>query len=378
MTLKKSKKNVFLLGLSSLFNDLGSEMIAPLIPLYISLLGGGGIAIGLVSGLREGLSSVFKILGGWISDLKGKRKMFVFWGYLISTLFKFMLFFANSWQILITFFSLERFGKLRDAPRDAIIAYSKKERGRNFGLHQMFDASGKIGGTIIVIILYLVFNSEFKTMFLIAGALASLSLIPLFFVYEPKIKSASFSLWQGIHELNRKLKYFIFVSCIFTLANFGLSMFMIVRAKEVTGSTLMALILYTIFHIIFALLVIYAGKWADHVGKKKVLLWGYFLFFIVSVIFIYAQELVLLTLAFLIYGLVYATTQANQKALVADLSGEHKGTALGAYHAFTGLVNIPAGLIAGILWDISYQIMFIYLAVIAVISIVLLMFVREK
>ncbi|MEK6819897.1 MAG: MFS transporter, partial [Nanoarchaeota archaeon] len=101
-------KNVWFLGFASFFNDVGGEMITPLLPFYITALGGGGVAIGLVSGLREGLASIFKIFGGWISDRTGKRKEFIFFGYLLSTIFKFFIALASSWQYVIAFVSLER------------------------------------------------------------------------------------------------------------------------------------------------------------------------------------------------------------------------------------------------------------------------------
>ncbi|MBI2056723.1 MFS transporter, partial [Candidatus Pacearchaeota archaeon] len=126
---KKGNKNIKLLGGSSLFNDIGSEMITPILPFYVTALGGGGFAIGTLSGLREGLSSLFKILGGWISDKIGKRRGFVFAGYLISVISRFFLVLAKTWQAIIGLISVERFGKLRDAPRDAIIAQSTKKRG---------------------------------------------------------------------------------------------------------------------------------------------------------------------------------------------------------------------------------------------------------
>src|SRR3989344_7558138 len=107
---KKSSKNVWLLGSSSFLNDVGSEMIVPLLPFYILSLGGGGISLGLMSGLREGLSSIFKIFGGYLSDRTGRRKPYIFFGYFISSLFKFLLGMAGSWQALVTFVSFERFG----------------------------------------------------------------------------------------------------------------------------------------------------------------------------------------------------------------------------------------------------------------------------
>ena len=375
---KRGTKNITLLGSSSLLNDIGSEMITPILPFFITAFGGTGLVIGALSGLREGLASLFKIFGGWISDWFGKRRGFVFLGYLISVISRFFLVVASSWQSVLALISIERFGKLRDAPRDAIITQSTKHRGRGFGFHQMMDVLGGIIGTILVIFLFWKFQFDFKIIILIAAIISALSLLPLFFVKEPKIKAIKRGLFQGIAKINPKLKYFIFVASVFTLANFGLYMFLLLRAREITGNLLAPLILYALFNAIFAIFVIPFGRLSDKIGRKKVLLTGYILFFIVSIGLFYMTNLIYLIAIFALYGLVYAITQSNQKALASDLSGEMKGTALGFFHSVTGIVNIPAGIFAGFLWDISYTTMFVYISIIAALSILLLLFVKEK
>jgi len=377
---KNGKKNIYLLGGSSFFNDVGSEMITPILPFYINALGGGGVAIGLVSGLREGLSSLLKLLGGWASDLNGKRLPFVFLGYFISAIFKILLFFANTWQAVVAFVSLERFGKARDAPRDAIIAVSTNNRGRGFGINQAMDKAGGIVGMIIVILILWKLNLEFKTIIIIAGFVSAISLIPLFFVKEPKIKiKGDKSLFSGIKHLDSRLKYFIFVSCIFTIANFGLQMFLLLMAKDITGSMLTAMALFTLFYFTCAIFTIPFGSWSDRIGRKRVLGIGYGLFIFVGLGFVFLVDgITSLILLFIAYGLVYAMTQSNQLALVSDLSGEHKGTALGFYQFMIGIVNIPAGLLAGYLWDISPKTMFIYITIIGIFALIFLNSVKES
>jgi len=376
---KNGNKNIYLVGASSFFNDTGSEMITPILPFYISALGGGGVAIGLISGMREGLCSLFKLLGGWLSDRTGKRTPFIFLGYLISIIMRFLLAAVNSWQYLVGFVSLERLGKLRDAPRDALIVQSTKKHGRGFAIHQAMDTAGGILGTLIVIFIFWKLQLSMKTIILIAGAISVLSLLPLFFVKEPKFKKTRKSIFKGVSSLNNKLKYFIFVSAIFALANFGLYFFFLLRAKEITDSIIVPLILYALFGLVYAFFVIPFGKLSDKIGRKKILIAGYVLFLAVTLSFIFLESLIYLILLFAVYGLVYALTQSNQKALVADLAPEEiEGTSLGFYSFVIGIVNIFGGLIAGLFWDVGYKSMFVYLSAVAFVSLILIMFVKEK
>lgn len=374
---KNGNKNIFLLGSSSLCNDAGAEMITPILPFYITALGGGGVAVGLLSGFREGLSSLFKLFGGWYSDKVGKRLPFIFFGYLFSIIFRFLLSIANTWQGVLAFVSLERFGKLRDAPRDAVLAVSTEKRGRGFGIHQTMDVIGGIIGSILVLILFWKFHLGFKSIIMIAAGISAFSLIPLFFVKEPKTSKIKLTLSKGIKNLDKRLKYFVFVASIFTLANFGLYMFILLVIKQATGSQIIPLILYILFNLVWASFTVPFGNLSDKLGRKKVLFLGYSLFFLTALGFVFFSSINSLILLFAVYGLVFAITQSNQKALVSDLAGEMKATAMGFYYAVIGLVNIPAGLIAGLLWDVSAQTMFIYISGVALISIILLGFVKE-
>jgi MFS family permease len=370
--------NVKLLGMSSFFNDAGSDMIAPILPFYVSSLGGGGIALGLLSGMREGLASLLKIFGGWLSDKAGKRRAFVFLGYFISVIFRFMFLIASSWQWLVGFVALERFGKSRDAPRDAIIEDSTKKVGKAFAFQQMLDTSGGMIGTILIIILLWQLNLGIKTLILIACLISVPCIAPLFFVKEPRFRKTHKNIFSSISSLSPRLRYFVLVSGVFSLGNFGLYLFLVSRGETLSGSIIVSLMMYALFSACYAFTSVPFGRLSDRIGRKKVLVMGYLLFIITSAGFIFIENVYVFALLFGFYGLVYAITQPTSRALIADLSGELKGTAMGYYYFITGIVTIPAGLIAGILWDVSPATMFAYTTGIAVMALALLNFVKSR
>ena len=164
-------RNIVLLGVVSFLNDISSEMIIPILPLFITSLGGAGLIVGLIGGLQDSISSILKVLSGYWSDRTGKRKIFVFGGYLASAVFKLLLACARIWQHILLFASFERVGKgLRTAPRDAIIADSMPEaRGEGFGIHRAFDTLGAIVGGVAALILFWFLEFGFTSIILFAA-----------------------------------------------------------------------------------------------------------------------------------------------------------------------------------------------------------------
>jgi len=380
--LKEVSVNIFLLGIVSFLNDLSSEMIMPILPMFITALGGTGLIVGLIGGLRDSISSILKVFAGYWSDKSGKRKIFVSSGYLTSALFKLFLAFSKIWQHVLVFASLERIGKgLRAAARDAIIADSMpKERGKGFGIHRAMDTLGAITGSTIVFLLFWFFGFNFKVIIFIAAILAFLSLIPLYFVKESKRKPQEIKLKIGLKNLSRPLRLFILVSGIFALANFSY-MFFILRVQEFFAGKLsvgVPILLYILFNIFYAGFAVPFGRLSDKIGRRKVIILGYLLFSLTSFGFAFFNSLTAFIILFAFYGLVYAIVDGNQRAYVSDLSPEKlRATALGTFHTTIGLAALPASLIAGFLWRINPSITFIYGAVISIVAVVLFIIFRN-
>jgi len=358
--------NILLLGLVSFLNDLSSEMIMPILPMFISALGGGGLVVGLVGGLRDSIASILKVVCGYWSDRTGNRKIFVYLGYGISTVFKFVLAFSRIWQQAVAFAAAERVGKgLRSAARDAIIADSATgARGRGFGVHRAFDTLGAIVGSALVFGLFWLFGLGFKSVILIAGGIGFFCLIPLYFVRETSTDQPQLEHPTGTRKIPRRLVMFIVVSSIFSLGNFSY-MFFILRAQQFfTGKSevLMPLGLYVLFNVFYAALAIPLGSLADTLGKARVIILGYLLYAATCLGFAYLDSTAGLVVFFGLYGVAHAAVDGTQRAFVSDLSAEgSRATALGAFHTTTGLLALVAGLAAGILWQgISPRAAFLY------------------
>lgn len=349
-------RNILFLGLVSLFNDTSSEIIQPIMPLFITSLGGGALAVGLVGGLSEGIPSILKILSGYAGDIMGRRKPFVLAGYGLSAAAKTLLPLSLTWQHVVLLKSIERCGKgVRAAPKDAIIADSADPSriGRGFGTVRALDTFGAVLGSVIAYLLWSA-GLSFREILAVAAALSLMAFVPLFYVRDIR-RSPVAVLRPGISSLSPRLRWFILVASVFSLANFSYMFFML-RAQELfTGALAVGapLLLYILFNVVYSGMAIPSGAVSDLIGRRWILAIGYALFSLVALGFVFVLSSEWLVLLFVMYGLVFAVVDGGQSAYVSDLScDEMRCTALGAYHGMVGIASIASGLIAGTVWQI--------------------------
>jgi len=377
-------RNIFILGLISLFTDLSSQMVFPLIPLFmVSVLGAGAYAVGIVEGAAETTASLLKVISGYWSDKIKKRKPFILLGYSLSSLTKPLFVFATVWYFVLFFRVIERIGKgLRTAPRDALVAESCDEnvRGKAYGFHRAMDGIGSVLGAVLAFLFLPVLG--YKNIFLFAFIPGLIAVFVILFIKEKntplKKETKTMSIKVSFKELSWNLRLFIIVSSIFALGHFGYA-FLLLRAKDIGLADNMAILLYVLFYVVYTICAIPSGILSDKIGRKPVLIIGYLIFAITSIGLIFASNLYSLLLFFIIYGIFFAMIDGVQRAFVVDLAPKHlKATALGTFHTAIGLVALPGGFIAGILWDkISPETTFIYGFVLAIISLLLFTLVKK-
>ncbi|MBI4919325.1 MFS transporter [archaeon] len=375
-------KNVVLLGFVSLFTDLSSQMVFPLIPLFLTgVLNASASIVGIVEGAAETTASLLKVFSGYWSDKIERRKPFVLAGYSLSTITKPLFALATIWPLVLFIRVIERIGKgIRDAPRDAIVAESCDEtiRGKAYGFHRAMDGLGSMLGAILAVILFPVLG--YKNIFLFAFIPGIFAVLIILFVQEKsdhvKVNSAP---KLNLKTLPFNLKFFIFVSSIFALGHFGYA-FLLLRAKNMGLSDNVSILLYVLFYTIYTVCSIPSGMLSDKIGRKPVIMLGYLLFAITSLGLAFTSTINSLVIFFIVYGIFYAMIDGVQRAFVADLAPKNlKATALGVFHTFTGIVALPGGYIAGLLWDkISPETTFIYGSSLAIISLSLFLFVKKK
>ena len=379
----KLDKNVFFLGITSLFADISSEMVYPYLVIFLAAtLHVSAVSIGFIEGLAESTASITKVFSGWFSDRLKRRKGITVVGYGVGLFSRPLLALTRVWPQVAFLRFFDRVGKgIRTSPRDALIAdvTPASKRGRAFGLHRAMDTTGAILGPAAAYLTLLYFGStDYRLLFLLAGipALIAVLVIAIFVREKPRIisvdaegKKISGNILKDLSKFSGNFKIFALITFIFALGNSS-DVFLILRAKDLGVSSLMIAPLYLSFNITYALFSTPAGIISDRVGRPKIIIAGYLIFALAYLGFALADNYYYLLPLFILYGAYPALTEGVQRAFAADLvSPDLRGTGLGIFHFAVGIAAFPASLFGGLLWNyVSPSATFVFGAAIALIS----------
>ena len=353
--------NVFILSLVSLCTDVSSEMIYPLVPLFLtSVLGASATVVGLIEGLAEGTANVLKLVSGRVTDRRGFYRAWVFAGYGLSAFVKPLLALATIWPLILLARLLDRFGKgVRATPRDALIAASSNpaQRGRAFGFHRSMDTVGAVIGPLAGVGLLAVTAQNFRFVFLLAAlpAIIGVSLVgrvrdpalPVAPVASGETRAATFA----YRTAPRPYRTFLGIGLLFALGNSS-DTFLILRAHGLGLGNVAAVLAYAVYNLVYAAAGWPAGILSDRLGRRGVIGAGFLIFAVVYGGLGAATTALVVWPLFALYGLYIALTEGVTKAYITDLvPATQRGGALGLYAATTGLMALVSSVLAGLLWD---------------------------
>jgi len=355
--LKGISRNVVFLGIVSFFTDVSSEMIFPILPIFLEkFVGASKFQIGIIEGLAQLTASTLKIFSGFVSDRLRRRKLLVTIGYSLSNFLKPALYFAGSWLQVLFIRVLDRVGKgIRTAPRDALISESTEERvsGKSFGLHRALDTLGAVVGTLLAFLVLLLLGSNesaFRTVFAISAIPGLISIIILILFVKEKsgvVKEKIKFKLSGIPKVYFK---FVSVQSLFTLFSMNYA-FMILKSEHSGISVGFIPLAYLLYNLVYSIFCFPFGMLSDRFGKTRVLSLVYILFSISAFLFTLRSGFVA-WVAFSLYGTFMAGFETVSRAVISDFSGEEfKGTAFGIYHTLIGISSFISLSIAGFLWD---------------------------
>ena len=381
----KISKQVFILGMVSLFTDIASEMLYPVTPIFLTTVLGSSMAlVGVIEGIAEVTAGLLKGYFGNLSDKVGKRSIFVMIGYGISALSKPLPGIFQNIPVVLTSRVSDRIGKgIRTAPRDALLAsYSDGNSGAVFGFHRGMDTLGAAIGPVVALILLNFYPNNFQLIFLIAFIPSVIALSFTFLVKDKQITSKIKSrknyleFWKSAPEQYKKVLILI---SIFSLVNSS-DVFLILKSQNITKSSSLAIFGYVFYNVIYAAASYPLGGLSDKFGKQKIFTFGLIIFSVVYFGFALVDDINFIWILFALYGLYAAATEGVSKAWISDLiPDEQRGSAIGLLTMLTSFSVMIGSFLTGILWDhFGSSVPFLISAIISLVISVLIFFKFNK
>jgi MFS family permease len=375
---------VRLLGWASLFTDAATEMIYPLLPVYLSrVLGASATSLGIIEGVAEAVNSGLKIVSGWISDRQSRRRPIVIVGYALSSLARPLIALTSSWPHVLAIRALDRTGKgIRGAPRDAMLAVhaDASSRGRIFGFHRAMDHTGAVVGPVVATLFLALFPGQYRLLFALTAIPGALAVATLFRVPEPPLEPlepserSERSVRLVPSGLPKELYALLSIIFLFSLGS-SADAFLLLRLADAMGSATFLPLLWAAHHVVKASLSTWGGGLSDRLGRRYVIVIGWAIYSLVYLGFAVVSNAVAFVALFLIYGIHLALAEGAEKALIADLTPPHRqGTAFGLYYGVLGVGMLVASIAFGVVYDrVSPAAAFIMGAALSAVAAVLLL-----
>ena len=372
-------RTTFLLALSSMFADISTEMLYPVLPIFLTqTLHATGSIVGLVDGFAQALQNIVQGFSGTLSDKLQRRKPIALFGYFIAAIAKPLMGLATVWQVVFGARLLDRLGAgSRSAPRDALIAASvdERNRGRAFGLEGLGDNAGAFFGPLLTLFLLSAFQIGIRWVFYLAIVPGLIAFCMVLFVDEPRTAAAE-KAKEEIRLGHFPAAYwkFLIVVALFSLGNSS-NAFLILRTQDIDASLQETILIYAGFNLVAALISYPAGWLFDHWAGRNVLLGAYVIFLIAYLGFGLTDNIVLIAALFVFYGLYQGIFRMAGKGLAASFVPEQlRASGIGWFNTTVGILQLIASLVAGLLWDrVAHTAVFFFGAIFAVVGIVALL-----
>jgi MFS family permease len=349
-------RNTFLLAASSLFADISTEMLVPVLPIFlIQSLNATGSVVGLIEGIAGATQNIVQGLSGSLSDKLRRRKPVALVGYLLAAIGKPLMGLATAWPGVLAGRFVDRFGSgTRSAPRDALVAASVDDanRGKAFGLEGAGDNAGACLGPLLTVMLLVVYRLPIRILFYLAVIPGVLAFVMVLFVHERRLTTAAKSkLDTRLGSVPAAYWKLLLAMAIFGVGNSS-NAFLILETKELEASLTTTILIYAGFNLVAALISYPAGWLSDHVGRRNLVLLSFAIFFLTYLGFALTRSAVLIGVLFVLYGLYQGIFRSVGKALASDLTAPARhASAIGWFNTTIGLSGLVASLLAGWLWD---------------------------
>ena len=362
---------VWFLGLTSLFTDAATEMIYPLLPVYLSrVLGASAVSLGIIEGVAEGVNSLLKVISGYWSDRVQRRRPIVIAGYTVSSLARPFIAITTTWPQVLIIRALDRVGKgIRGAPRDVLLARfaTPATRGRIFGFHRAMDHSGAIVGPLVATIILFFAPDRYRLLFALTAIPGAIAVALLFFVDEgtgapatsartgepgtSEPRTTTYHQQPTTNRLPGRVIALLGVLLVFGLGN-SADAFLLLRLSDALGGATFVPLLWAAIHVVKASLSTWGGGLSDRFGRKQLIIAGWMIYALVYFGFALSTGAAAFIAWFLFYGVYFAFAEGAEKALIADLTPTAgRGAAFGWYNAVTGIGALIASVLFGELYE---------------------------